>query len=217
MLRSHRWELQSLKYHNKKQAIYGIIHGGWFKSLRLKSTKFINAQPFDGIAIGGSLGRTKEDMYKILDYLVPLLDERPRHMLGIGWIDDLFELVGRGIDTFDCVEMTRVARHGNLYISPISSGSRKNKYRIDIGKAIFAKDKKPIDKSCNCYTCKHYSRSDIHNFYKKMRQEKDEKAKALYGKLATLHNMHFMLSLMEKIRESIKSGTFQRLKKEWLN
>jgi len=208
MNRSHKWELESLKHRDKKQAIYGIIHGGWFKDLRIESTRFISKQNFDGIAIGGSLGKTKKDMYKILDWIIPKLDERPRHMLGIGWVDDLFECVSRGIDTFDCVEMTRIARHGSLYISPKSGGNIKNKFRISMDSPKSDANEK-IDKDCNCSTCKRYTRKKLRQIAKK----KDGK----YGRLATIHNVFFMLSLTEKIRKSIKDGSFQKLKKEWIN
>ncbi len=217
MHRSHRWELDSIKFHNPNQALYGIIHGGWFKYLRIKSAKYINSLPFDGIAIGGSLGKTKKDMKKILKWIIPQLNDRPRHMLGIGWIDDLFNCIEQGIDTFDCVEMTRIARHGNLYISPKAGGSLKNKFRINIQKIIFQEDKKPIDPSCKCLTCKKYSKSKLRKIYKKMTQNKnDEKAKDFYGKLATTHNISFMLNLASQIRESIKNNSFQKLKDYWL-
>lgn len=219
MHRSHRWELESLESRNPEQALYGIIHGGWFKDLRLLSARYINSLPFDGIAIGGSLGKTKKDMYKILDWIMPELDARPKHMLGIGWIDDLFGCIERGIDTFDCVEMTRIARHGNLYISPKTGGTLENKFRIDIAKQIYETDNGPIDSSCSCYACKNYSRSDLRKVYKNMYQNKqDTKAKALYGRLATVHNIHFMLNLTAQIRHSIieSNDAFQRLKQHWL-
>ena len=208
MERSHRWEVESLKYRDKKQALYGIIHGGWFKDLRIKSAKFINSLPFDGIAIGGSLGETKESMYEILDWIMNKIDERPRHMLGIGWIDDIFECVERGIDTFDCVEMTRVARHGNLYIGPKSGGKKENKFRLTISRNIYSKDKKPIDSTCKCSTCKNYSRSELYKLIK----NKDLK----YGKLATIHNIIFMENLTKEIRKAIKKGKFKELKKNWI-
>ncbi len=217
MHRSHRWEKESLKYRDKKQALYGIVHGGWFRDLRIESAKYINSLPFDGIAVGGSLGKTKEDMNTILEWIVPHLDDRPRHMLGIGWVDDLFCCVEQGMDTFDCVEMTRVARHGNLYVSPESGGSVKNKFRINIQKSVFKNDKKSIDKYCKCSTCKKYSRANIRKIYKKMTSEKDEKARDLFGKLATTHNISFMLNLAREIRESILKGNFSKLKKKWLN
>ncbi len=210
MKRSHKWELESLKHKDKSQALYGIIHGGTFKDLRLNSTKFILSRDFDGIAIGGSMGKTKPEMYKILSWVTNKLkeDKRPRHLLGIGWIDDIFNAVEQGIDTFDCVEMTRIARHGSLYISPKSQGSINNKFRLDINKARYSKDNKKIDFSCSCFTCMNYKRKDLHNMYKSRSKE--------YNRLATIHNVHFMLSLMEKIRNSIRQGNFKKLKKEWL-
>ncbi|MDO8508827.1 MAG: tRNA guanosine(34) transglycosylase Tgt [Nanoarchaeota archaeon] len=225
--RTNKWALQSLKYHDKNQALYGIIQGGQFKKLRLKSTKFISKLPFDGIAIGGSFGTSygdsKKSMNQILKWIMQELQKnqesynKPRHMLGIGWIDDLFNCIEQGIDTFDCVEMTRIARHGNLYISPKSGGSLKNKFRLNIQKTKFESDKKPIDPLCTCPTCKKYSRSEIRKIYKKMTQNKqDEKTKNKYGKLATTHNIHFMLNLVKQIRESIKANTFHKLKKQWL-
>ncbi|MDP3765596.1 MAG: tRNA-guanine transglycosylase, partial [Nanoarchaeota archaeon] len=163
---------------------------------------------FDGIAIGGSLGKTKPEMYEILRWIASKLDERPRHLLGIGWIDDIFNAVDLGMDTFDCVEMTRVARHGGLYVSPKSGGNSANKFRISINKAVYKTDSKKIDFSCNCFTCTNYRRKDIHKMYKSKSPE--------YKRLATLHNVHFMLSLMSEIREAIKKGKFLELKKEWV-
>ncbi len=119
-VQTHDWAEESIRYHDKSQAIYGIIQGGWFEDLRRTSTDFIVSQPFDGIAIGGSLGNSKQDMHQVLDWTIPRLDDRPRHLLGIGEIDDIFECVARGIDTFDCVSPTRIARRGSLLLSPQS-------------------------------------------------------------------------------------------------
>lgn len=213
--RTNKWALLSLKYHNKNQALYGIIQGGKYKSLRLKSVKFILSKAFDGIAIGGSFGESygdsKKDMLEVLDWLGNIWkdDKRPRHLLGIGWIDDIFECVERGIDTFDCVHMTRIARHGNLYVSPDSGGSKANKFKIKIKRSNFLKDKSKIDKHCSCEFCKNYTRAEAHKL------AKTEKYK--FGRLATIHNIHFMLSLLKLIRESIKRGKFQQLKSKWLN
>lgn len=212
--RTNNWALKSIKYHNKKQALYGIIQGGNNKSLRVKSTKFILSKEFEGIAIGGSFGDSfgdsKNSMLEVIDWIKPLWknDTRPRHMLGIGWIDDIFELVERGIDTFDCVHMTRIARHGNLLISPDSGGNIKNKFRIKIKKGIFKEDKNKIDKSCSCKTCKTHTRKDMHNLIKKDKMK--------FGRLATIHNVGFMLSLMENIRQGIKANTFNELKEYYV-
>lgn len=209
MRRTHDWAKLSLKYHNKKQALYGIIQGGWFRDLRDESAQFISSLPFDGTAIGGSLGNCKRDMYQILEWVVPQLDGRPRHLLGIGDIDDIFECVQRGIDTFDCVSPTRIARRGSLYIGPASGGTVKNKFRLHIALAKFAQDKKPIDPRCSCFTCQNHSRAYLRHLY--------QANELSYYRLATIHNLHFMLDLMKQIRESIKKEKFLALKKKWLD
>jgi tRNA-guanine transglycosylase len=209
MQRSHVWSEQSILYHDKKQALYGIIQGGWFEDLRRESTEAISAQPFDGIAIGGSLGNSKQDMHQVLDWTIPKLDDgRPRHLLGIGEIDDIFECVARGIDTFDCVSPTRIARRGSLLISPEVGGSKDNKFHINIKSAKFKEDRLPIDPNCSCSTCRTYSRAYLHHLY--------VSRELSYFRLATLHNLHFMLRFMEEIRESIRTGTFANMKERWL-
>jgi tRNA-guanine transglycosylase len=222
MRRTHDWAKLSLKYHDKNQAIYGIIQGGYFEDLRAQSTEFIAALPFDGIAVGGSLGKTKADMLEILEWIMPKLDNRPaqsgevlpvlagrpRHLLGIGEIEDIFECVQRGIDTFDCVAATRNARRACLNLLPESGGNLKNKFRLNISNAKFKQDPSPIDKNCGCPTCKNYSRAYLHHLYN---------ARELsYFRLATIHNLWFMLRLMENIRAAIIAGNFLELKKTWL-
>ena len=208
MERTHEWAKCSLACHDNRQAIYGIIQGGWFKDLRAESTDFIKSLPFDGIAIGGSLGNCKSDMHQVLDWVIPELDTRPRHLLGIGEIDDIFECIERGIDTFDCVSPTRIARRGSLYISPESGGCIENKFRIDIKAKRHKEDLKPIDPACKCPTCQRYSRAYLRHLYA---------AKELtYFRLASIHNLHFMFKLMEGIRESIRQGMFIELKNKWL-
>ncbi|MGB9902243.1 tRNA guanosine(34) transglycosylase Tgt [Methanothrix sp.] len=208
MERTHRWALQSLRYHDRRQAIYGIIQGGWFEDLRRESADFIRSLPFDGIAIGGSLGNCKEDMHQVLDWVIPRLDERPRHLLGIGEIPDIFECVERGIDTFDCVHPTRIARRGNLYISPASGGCIENKFRISIKSSIFKDDKRPVDPRCGCPTCRMYSRAYLRHLY--------ISKELSYFRAATVHNVFFMLQLMESIRRSIRDGRFSALKRRWM-
>jgi queuine tRNA-ribosyltransferase len=208
MERTHAWAGLSLQHHDREQAIYGIIQGGWFEDLRRESTAFITALPFDGIAIGGSLGNSKRDMHQILEWVVPELDERPRHLLGIGELEDLFECVERGIDTFDCVTPTRLARRGNVLISPESGGAPENKFRITIKAGQYRDDQKPIDPHCTCPTCQSYSRAYLRHLY--------TTSELAYFRLATIHNLHFMLRLMEQIRASIMTGSFARLKQQWL-
>ncbi len=208
MLRTHDWAMQSIRHHDKNQALFGIIQGGWFEDLRAESTDFISGLPFEGIAIGGSLGNCKQDMHQVLDWVVPRLDERPRHLLGIGEIDDIFSCIERGIDTFDCVSPTRIARRGSLFVSPQSGGCPENKFRINIKSARFREDEMPIDPLCSCPTCRSYSRAYLRHLY--------SAGELSYFRLASLHNLHFMLRLMEEIRESIRTGTLMELKSRWL-
>ena len=137
--RTHLWAKRCIKAHRKKrQALFGVIQGGEWKSLRQESAKFISSLPFDGFGIGGPLGRTKSRLFEILDWTIPLLPEhKPRHLLGIGYLEDLKEAVKRGIDLFDCVHPTRIARHG---MALTKNG------RIDLTKKKFLKDKKPIER-----------------------------------------------------------------------
>lgn len=209
MLRSQVWAEESIRYHDKGQALYGIIQGGWFEDLRRESTEEIISQPFEGIAIGGSLGNSKQDMHQVLDWTVPRLDDdRPRHLLGIGEIDDLLECVARGIDTFDCVSPTRIARRGSLLLSPEAGGTLDNKFRLNIKSSNFKADAGPIDARCTCPTCCNYSRAYLRHLY--------VSRELSYFRLATIHNLHFMLRFMEDIRESIRTGTFMQLKAKWL-
>ncbi len=210
MERSHRWGEISLQCRDKRQAIYGVIHGGWFEDLRRESTDFSASLPFDGLAIGGSLGQSKEDMHRVLDWVVSALegDGRPRHLLGIGEIDDIFEAVGRGVDTFDCVNPTRIARRGSLYISPESGGRPENHFRISIKAARFRTDDLPIDPGCSCPTCQRYSRAYLRHLF--------AANELSYYRLASIHNLHFVLALMRNIQKSIGEGSFQELKGRWL-
>jgi queuine tRNA-ribosyltransferase/7-cyano-7-deazaguanine tRNA-ribosyltransferase len=194
MERTHLWATKSLRAFNSKlstlnhkQQMYGIVQGGMFKDLREVSAKFIGNLDFFGMAIGGSLGKSKKDMHNILDWTIPLLPEKkPRHLLGIGGIEDILEGVKRGVDTFDCVEPTRIARNGNLLTK---------KGRLNILNARYRADKNPVEKDCQCYTCQNHSRAYLRHLFW---------AKEMLGpRLATIHNLHFMMELMKKIRESI--------------
>lgn len=189
MHRTHNWAevcLEAKK--NKKQALFGIIQGGQWKDLRLESAKFISQLPFDGLAVGGSLGKTKKDMYRILDWVIPEMPEqKPRHLLGIGHPDDLVKSVAKGIDLFDCVYPTRLARHG-IFLTP--------KKELNILNARYQKDKQPIIKNCSCYVCRNFNRAYLHHLFK---------TKEILGlRLATFHNLWFMNQLMENIRHGIK-------------
>lgn len=216
MKRTHGWALRSLKasrgkqFYPWKQALYGIIQGGVYKDLRKESAKFISKLDFDGIAIGGvSVGESKKQMRDVLDWVSPILPEKkPRHLLGIGEIDDIFTAIERGMDTFDCVIPTRFGRYGIVFVSP-PEGNVKNKFRIDSNKTIFSKDKSPIAKDCNCYTCKNFTRAYIYHLFRAQ--------ELLAYRLASYHNVFFINNLVKKIREAILNDEFTKLKKQWLS
>ena len=221
--RTKLWELKSLECHDKKQAIYGILHGGYFKKIREESAKFITSQNFDGIAIGGPLGKSKKEMIEILDWIAPSLDNRPVHMLGIGYVQDIFECVQRGVDTFDCVAPTREARHGQLYVSPSSGGTLENRFKINIKREIYKNDFSKLEEDCDCVCCAEYTRSRLRELCKlaynqdsKISQEVKVKARDEYIRVASIHNVYFIERLLRKIRVSINSNSFLKLKKEWL-
>jgi queuine tRNA-ribosyltransferase len=191
MERTHRWAVECLEARTRSdQALYGIVQGGAFAGLRRASADVIGGLPFDGYAIGGSLGRTKRDMDHVLAWSVPSLPESaPRHMLGIGEPDDLFTCVKRGIDTFDCVAPTRHARHGILYTA---AG------RLNIIAAKFRDDDRPIESGCACYTCRGFSRAYVCHLFR---------AKELLAyTLASIHNLQAILGLMRRIRTAIRGG-----------
>jgi queuine tRNA-ribosyltransferase/7-cyano-7-deazaguanine tRNA-ribosyltransferase len=213
---THRWAAQCLAYceahpprHDYAQALYGIIQGGAFRDIRTESARVIASMPFDGIAIGGNLGKTLDDMYAILDWTVPLLPEgKPRHLLGIGDIPSIFEAVSRGVDTFDCVSPTRNARNGGLLRRFDDDGAPLKNFRINIRNARYTDDTRPIEASCRCYTCQHYSRAYLRHLFKAN--------EILAQTLATIHNLQFIEDLCQEIRQSIKGGYFAELKRVWL-
>jgi len=214
MRRSHRWSIRSInsfEQHNNylpkqgsagNQALYGIIQGGVYEDLRDESINFnLNSKFFFGLAIGGSLGSSKEEMYKVVKFTSSkLFNKHPVHLLGIGDPKDIWSLVKYGIDTFDCVSPTRLARHGAALI-------RSRKGKINLKNSEFKNRTDPIDKNCNCLTCKNYSLSYIHHLLK---------SEELLGlTLLTGHNIFFMNSLMEFIRNSIEEDIFETAEKQW--
>ena len=207
--RTEIWAKRSLVAFKKlksKQLMYGVIHGGTNKALRIKSAKFTD-ENFDAIALGGIYG-TKKDMYEMIGYTLPeISEEKIRHLLGIGEIEDLFEGVVRGVDMFDCVAPTRRARNGSLYIGRKSGGNPKNNFTLNISSSKFTSDKKPIDGECQCYTCQNFSKAYLRHLY--------ISRELLFHQLATYHNIYFITKLMEKIREAIKNNSLSRLKHAW--
>ncbi len=206
-----KWAQICLKEHAKnqknrinKQGLFGIVQGGLFKDLRIQSAKSIGAMPFDGFGIGGSY--TKKQISKVLKWITPHLpEEKPRHLLGVGKIEDIFEAVSSGIDTFDCVIPTREARHGRLYTK---TGN------IDIRRGYFSKDKKVIEKGCGCQTCKaKMPRHEIRKLIKSHNRILNNSGQ----RYCLMHNMWFFNNLLQDIRSSIAKDKFRELKNKFLN
>lgn len=199
--RTHRWAEGSLAAKTREdQALFGIVQGGSYQDLREQSARFIDGLGFPGYAIGGSLGASKQEMHAILEWSCPLLaDGKPRHLLGIGEPEDLFECVERGVDMFDCVSPTRVARHGALY-------TRDGK--LNIRNLRFREDKGPIDEGCGCTTCQRFTRGYMRHLFLA-----DE---LLFYRLASIHNLYFIVNLVKAIRASILDGSFLAFKAEFL-
>ena len=214
--RTHRWAArclseftQSEPQHGYAQALYGIVQGGAFKALRVESAQVVAGMDFDGIAIGGNLGKTHTEMHQVLDWTVAELPEdKPRHLLGIGDVPGIFAAVERGVDTFDCVSPTRNARNGGVLRRHDDDGTPLPKFRLNLQNARFTEDTRPIDENCGCYTCGHYSRAYLRHLFKA-----DER---LAQTLASLHNLHFMAELCAEIRQSLYDDTFLDLKRGWL-
>jgi queuine tRNA-ribosyltransferase len=181
------------------------VHGGVFADLRKASAEHIGGMAFDGLCIGGSLGANKAQIYDVVDMTVPHMpDDKPRHLLGIGDVDDLFEGVARGIDMFDCVSPTRLGRHGSALIRDAS----KN-FRLNVSNAVCRDSDEPLDRWCGCAVCQKYSRAYIHHLFR---------AKELLGiRLVSLHNVAFLLHLMREVRQSIIDGSFSSLRASWLD
>ena len=201
--RTHRWAKICVKKKSPGQLLYGIVQGGKFEGLRKESAKAISSMGFDGIGIGGSFsdsfGDSREGMARVLDWIMPLLpEEKPRHLLGIGSIEDVFEGVERGVDTFDCVIPTREGRHGGVW-------TRHG--RLNILGAKYINDKSPLDSECACEVCREgMTRGELRELFK----AKDYRA----GRLATFHNVYFFNDLMAGIRKSIREGDFSEFKKK---
>ncbi len=201
--RTHRWAKRCFDFHQKSeykntQGLFGVVQGGQFKELREESARAISAIDFDGFGIGGSF--SKEDMSEAVGWVNAILPkEKPRHLLGIGEPMDLFMGVENGCDTFDCVAPTRMARNGTLY-------SRDG--RINIFNAQYRSDQTPIDTECACYTCKQYSRAYISHLF-----HADEMFAAT---LASIHNLYFIVHLVDDMRTALLTGDFHQMKKQFI-
>jgi queuine tRNA-ribosyltransferase len=217
MYLSHRWAERSLNEFQKGpdgiQALYGITQGGVYPDLRKISADFVNSLPFFGHAVGGSLGANKDQMAEVVEMAMEPLDpSRPVHLLGIGGVSDIFYGVTQGIDTFDCVHPTRLARHGGALV-PLSvweemGETPEGREHINLRNTRFRNDPKPIDSSCVCQTCQTYSRSYIHHLLKA--------GELLALQALTIHNVHFMNRLLTSIRQAIAEDRLDEEKKRWV-
>ena len=207
MERTHRWAERSLKAQTRRdQALFGIVQGGVQEDLRAESARFIASLDTPGIAIGGlSVGETKQEMHDTLDVVSPLLPEnKPRYLMGVGTPEDLINGVARGVDIFDCVLPTRLARHHSAFAP---------EGRLNLMNAAFARDPRPIDETCDCYTCRTFTRAYIRHLI--------VAREFLAGTLISIHNLRALIRLMEQIQSFIVDGSFEtrmpELLRQWAN
>jgi len=212
MERTHRWARRALEAFqlladdialpNPSQELFGIVQGGAFEDLRRESARVIGGMGFDGFAIGGSLGRSKDDMWRVLDWTIPMLPrDKARHLLGIGEIEDIFAAVARGVDTFDCAAPTRMARNGSVFLRGAP------RHRIHLRNAAYRLDDRPIDPTCDCPTCARHSRAYLQHLCRS--------GELAYYRLATLHNVRFLTRLLDDIRAAIAEDRLAALAAEW--
>ena len=201
--RTLRWAKRGKEAHTRKnQALFGVVQGSVYPDLRKYCAEELVKMDFDGYSIGGtSVGEDKQTHYKMLDDTLPYLPkDKPRYEMGIGAINDILEAVERGVDMFDCVLPTRIARHGTLMTS---------KGRISIRKNIYKNDFSPVDPECDCECCRNYTKAYINHLFRN-----DE---GLGSRLMSIHNLRFLIRLMEQIRQSIAEDRFLEFKEEILN
>ena len=202
--RTTRWAKRCIEAHKRpdEQGLFAIVQGGVYEDLRDKSFEELYEmnEHFSGYAIGGlAVGEPTEDMYRVLDYIAPKLPEdKPRYLMGVGEPLDMLEAVGSGIDMMDCVQPTRIARHGTVF----------TKYgRLVVKNAKYAHDKRPLDDGCDCYVCRNYTRGYIRHLFKAQ--------EILGARLTSYHNLHFLIKMMENAREAIKEERFYEFKEEF--
>ncbi len=200
--RTHRWAERCLKAKSRPdQALFGIVQGGISEELRTESAVFISGLGTPGIAIGGlSVGETKAEMRAMLDVVTDALpDTKPRYLMGVGTPEDLVEAVARGVDIFDCVLPTRLARHHSAFSA---------EGRLNLMNAVFARDDRPIDSTCDCYTCQTFSRAYLRHLI--------AAREFLAGTLLSIHNLHALIRLVADMRAAILNGVFQTQVGGWL-
>lgn len=200
--RTIRWAKRGKDAHQRDdQALFGIVQGGDYQDLREMCAKALTEMNFDGYSIGGtSVGEDKETMYRMIDYAVKYLPEnKPRYLMGVGAVNDLLEGVARNVDMFDCVLPTRIARHGTLMTS---------QGRINIKRSIYKEDFSPLDPNCDCETCRNYTRAYLHHLFRCN--------EGLGQRLLSIHNLRYLVSLMEQVRKAIEEDRFLDFKNDYL-
>lgn len=201
--RTLRWAKRGQLAHKRKdQALFGIVQGGEFSDLRKYCAEELVKMDFDGYSIGGtSIGEPKDVMFKMIRDSTPYLPfDKPRYLMGVGSVDAILEGIENGVDMFDCVLPTRIARHGALMTS---------KGRVNIRDKKYEEDFTPLDSECDCYCCKNYTKAYLRHLYK---------CDETFGKrLLSIHNIRFLISMMEKAREAIKEDRFLEFKTDFLN
>jgi queuine tRNA-ribosyltransferase len=200
MERTHRWLDRCVSWHGEHapagQRLYGIVQGGVHEDLRAQSAAYVAAAPVDGVAIGGSLGQEKPQMREVLAWSLRELDpERPRHLLGIGDVDDILHAVGAGVDSFDCAIPTRLGRHGTALVPDPDAH-----WRLDLAKARWRSSREPVAEGCPCPACREHTRGYLHYLARA--------GELTAARLITLHNLTFMAELMSGIRAAVEAGAY---------
>lgn len=191
LTKTHHWAKICLDVKKSDQALFGIVQGGKFKALRQESAQYMSSLPFDGFGIGGEFGSNKATLSRMLNWTIQELPpDKPRHLLGIGHLEDIPKIIKCGVDTFDCTVPTHYARHGTAFTK---------QGKLDLAKSRFLKDQQPIDSNCTCFVCHNYRRSYLTHLIR---------AKEITAlKLLTFHNLHFFNTYIAALREEIKNGT----------
>jgi len=207
MYRSHRWGERSIaefeRTDNGMQALYGIVQGGVYKDLRDISCAWTREKPFFGTAIGGCLGGSQVEFYEITGWCLPQVHpDRPIHLLGIGMIRDIFRCVSLGIDTFDCVHPTRLARHGTALMKGVEGN------KLNMKNARFKNDHSPLDENSPLSASREFTKAYVHHLIKE--------SEGLGLQILTQHNVSVMNQLMREIRAAVRDGTLPALEKQWI-
>jgi queuine tRNA-ribosyltransferase len=201
MERTHRWAVRCQQVHDTEQALFGIVQGSVYEDLREQSARFIGELGFPGVAIGGvAVGEEKEEIHRIVAFTTPLLpDEKPRYLMGVGEPDDILQAVASGVDMFDCVLPTRLARNAAMM-------TRHG--RVNLRNARFANEFGAVDPECDCAVCVRYSAAYIHHLFKAK--------EILAARLATYHNLCFYQRFMQEIRQAIRQGNLEQFARGFL-